>query len=117
MRESVLVRTEGPYRGSPDWCGIWSDPETTAEVLRIGAYEMETGGFRVEVCFWRKPHRYAKALNEILRRAFGCARPIRYRMRSTGGREWYVFTPYRHQRFQSLDVPDMACAQWVRVSL
>lgn len=114
---TILVRTSGPYRetATPEFVGVWSDPETTAEVLRIG-YDPDGGGAIVEVCFWRKPHRYAAALNEILRHYFGANRPIRYRMRATGGREWYVWTPYRHQRFQSLDVPRMDCAQWVRVN-
>jgi len=110
---AILVRTSGPSRIDPDWCGIWADPETTAEALRIG-YDLDGGGAIVEICFWRKPHRYAAALNEILRRAFGCVRPIRYRMRGAG-REWYVHTPYRHEPFQSLEVPRMECAQWIRV--
>lgn len=113
MRDAVLVRTSGPDPIGPTWTGIWADPETSAEVLRMGYADCAA---HVEICFWRKPHRYARALNEILRRSFGCVRPIRYRMRPHG-REWYVWTPYRYQRFQSLDVPDMECAQWIEVQL
>lgn len=45
MQKAMLVRTSGPYSGRPDWEGIWSDPETEAEVLRMGyQYRMRSWG-------------------------------------------------------------------------
>ena len=116
MRERLLVRTSGPDPLGPAYTGIWSDPETTAEVMRIGYDHGGGGGTIIEVCLWRKPHLYARPINEILRRAFGADRPIRYRMRSWG-REWYVWTPWKYQRAQLLTETQSSCAEWFRVSL
>lgn len=115
MRDAILVRTSGPNPEGPTYTGIWSDPETTAEVLRIG-YDYDSGGAVVEICFWRKPHRYVKALNEILRRSFGIDRMLRYRMRGNG-REWYTVFPMSYYRDTLLDMPHATPngAEWIRV--
>lgn len=115
MIPATLVRTSGPDPKGPAWTGIWSDPETTAEVLRIG-YHYDSGGTVIDICFWRQPERYAKALNGILSElAFGEPRPIQYRMRPHG-REWFCYLPYRMRgAYQFLD--DARTAEWLRVTL
>lgn len=116
MREATLVKTSGISGDAPSFTGIWSDPETTAEVLRVG-YDYDAGGAVIELCFWRKPHRYARAVNQILRQNFGADRAIRYRMRPHG-REWYLWAPWKDKPYRQLTESGRgATAEWVRVIL